>query len=277
VELHPALAGRRALLVIGHPGHELRIHGWLELARPEVWVLTDGSGHGDAGRLGSTQALLARAGATPGPVFGRWRDRDAYRILLDGDVAAVDALVRELAGALVTGAVDYVVADACEGFNPVHDLCRLVVDAALITARARAAHAIDSLEFALEGSPLLWAGGSEVLSCELDDAALERKLAAARAYPELRDEVDRAVATHGASAFRFERLYRVVPLATLAGRFEDKPLYERYGEERVAAGHYAEVLRHAQHFAPLAAAVSALAAAAGAEAAQPSLAAACDQ
>ena len=31
-------------LVIGHPGHELLVHGWLEVARPIVFVFTDGSG-----------------------------------------------------------------------------------------------------------------------------------------------------------------------------------------------------------------------------------------
>lgn len=28
-----------AILLIGHPGHELRLHRWLELVRPMVFVL----------------------------------------------------------------------------------------------------------------------------------------------------------------------------------------------------------------------------------------------
>src|SRR5438034_752023 len=31
----------RAALFIAHPGHELLVHGWLELVRPFVFVLTD--------------------------------------------------------------------------------------------------------------------------------------------------------------------------------------------------------------------------------------------
>ena len=31
-------------LFVAHPGHELCVHGWLEIARPKVFVLTDGSG-----------------------------------------------------------------------------------------------------------------------------------------------------------------------------------------------------------------------------------------
>ena len=38
----PEAVGRTALFV-AHPGHELRIYGWLERARPQVHVLTDGS------------------------------------------------------------------------------------------------------------------------------------------------------------------------------------------------------------------------------------------
>ncbi|HEV8631750.1 MAG TPA: hypothetical protein VGV61_15650 [Thermoanaerobaculia bacterium] len=257
MQLPPAIAGRRALLVVAHPGHELRVHGWLELARPQVWVLTDGSGHGEQGRLPSTARLLARAGATCGPLFGRFSDRDVYALMMRGDVAAAAELVKTLADTLVDQQVAYVAGDAYEGFNPVHDLCRLIIDAAVAAARRRSGRPIDDFEFALEGSPD-WQGGGEPLGWDLDDAALARKLAAARNYPELAAEVERALRAHGADAFRRERMYRVEPLATVARRFDGQPAYERYGEERVAGGLYVEVLRHRDHFAPLAAALVAL-------------------
>ena len=46
-----AWAEQSAALVIAHPGHELRIHHWLERARPVTFVLTDGSGHTDHSRI----------------------------------------------------------------------------------------------------------------------------------------------------------------------------------------------------------------------------------
>jgi len=254
MQLPPAIAGRRALLVIAHPGHELRVHGWLELVRPEVWVLTDGSGHGEQGRLASTARLLARAGATCGPLFGRFRDRDAYTLMMGGEVGAVGELVKLLADTLVSQRIDYVAGDACEGFNPVHDLCRLVIDAAVVTATQRGGRPVDDFEFALEGGPA-WQGSGEELSWQLDEEALARKLAAARDYPELVDEVERAVAAFGEHAFARERLFRVEPFATLHTRFDGKPQYERFGEERVAAGFYSQVLRYDEHYAPLTAAL----------------------
>ncbi len=226
------------------------MHGWLEQARPEVWVLTDGSGHGEQGRVSSTERLLGRAGARPGRIFGRLSDRAAYALMMERDVEAAASLVQELAAALVEQEIDYVVGDACEGFNPVHDLCRLVIDVAVLAARRGGDRAVAVFEFALDGGPD-WRSDGEALEWELDDDALGRKLAAARDYPELADEVERALQAHGAGAFRCERLHAVEPLRTLSGRFDGKPQYERFGEERVAAGHYARVLRHEQHFVPL--------------------------
>jgi hypothetical protein len=247
------LAGRSAALVVAHPGHELRVHGWLERQRPVVWVLTDGSGHADRGRLASTERLLRQAGARVGAFFGRLSDRSAYSLIMSGDVTALAGLVEELAETLAVEKVDYVAGDAWEGFNPVHDLCRLVIDAAVLVAR-RGGRPVDDFEFPLEAGPD-WQGGGEAISWELDDDALARKLSAARGYPELADEVERALRAHGAEAFRRERLHRVVPLETLVERCNGKPAYERFGEERVAAGHYSSVLRHERHFAPLMAAL----------------------
>ncbi len=73
----------RAALVVAHPGHELRVHHWMERARPVVFVLTDGSGSAHSSRLASTTAVLEQAGARPGSIYGRLSDRDLYRALLD--------------------------------------------------------------------------------------------------------------------------------------------------------------------------------------------------
>ena len=61
---------RRTILFIAHPGHELRVHGWLEAMAPEVWILTDGSGHSGRSRIDSTTRVLEPTGAVPGPVYG---------------------------------------------------------------------------------------------------------------------------------------------------------------------------------------------------------------
>src|SRR5437879_291791 len=48
-------------LVICHPGHELKLFGWMTRARPVVHVLTDGSGSSKRSRLKSTERVLESA------------------------------------------------------------------------------------------------------------------------------------------------------------------------------------------------------------------------
>src|SRR5579883_1534118 len=112
--LDPRWSRKRAALIIAHPGHELRAHGWLEAARPITCVLTDGSGGAGEPRLESTSRVLASAGATPGPVYGRLSDRAIYAALLDHDTALFTGLVEELAQALLDCEIDYVAGDARE-------------------------------------------------------------------------------------------------------------------------------------------------------------------
>jgi hypothetical protein len=245
-------------LVIAHPGHELRVYGWLERERPEVLVLTDGSGHGETSRLTSTAAVLERAGARPGPVFGRFSDREMYRILLERDVAELALVVHELAAALAASNVTQVACDAIEGYNPSHDICRVVTDAAAAIARRRTGRAIAVYDFLLEGRPGGCAESSsswtseESIRLELRDEALARKLEAARSYPEMAFEVERSLDRHGAAAFAVESLRPADPDLDLEALFPEPPFYEVYGERQVAAGHYRSVVRFREHFLPIA-------------------------
>jgi hypothetical protein len=226
----------------------------MESACPVVCVLTDGSGSGGEGRLESTTALLARTGARRGPVYGWMSDRAIYAAIVDRDDARFCRLADALAQMLVEGGFDCVVGDAVEGYNPSHDTCRLVVNAALrIAGRARG-RPIAAYDFVLVGAPdqcpddrrdgALWRS--------LDDAALGRKLQAARGYPELAGEVEHALERYGTAPFRTECL-RPVDLSDRYGRDAGEvPYYETYGEQRVAAGAYDRVLRFREHLLPLA-------------------------
>src|SRR3954452_6829734 len=77
-----SVSSTRALLIVGHPGHELRVYGWLAATRPIVHVLTDGSGREGKSRIASTTAVLDAVGATPGSIYGRMSDAVIYRAIL---------------------------------------------------------------------------------------------------------------------------------------------------------------------------------------------------
>lgn len=229
----------RTLLLVAHPGHELLLHGWVSRTLPTVHVLTDGSGYDRTPRIARTAELLRESGARAGSIFGRLTDRQAYAMILNGDAALVVALVAELAAAIEVQRPDIVVNDAVEGYNPVHDLCRILAGAAI----AMSGVAVKQYEYAVVGPPPAGAG------IELDDAAYAAKMEQVRRYaPQLPDAAE-LLTRYGAEAYRREVLSPVGDWRALGAG--EPPLYERLGEERVAAHRYDQVIRRDRHIVPL--------------------------
>lgn len=252
------LPKKRTALVVAHPGHELRVHGFLAAARPRVSVLTDGAGRAGRPRLGSTRRVLDDVGSEHGRLFGVLSDRALYDALLAKDLALFVYLAEELAISLLLDRVERVVSDAAEGYNPAHDLCRLLVDAAVGLA-AREGEAIESLDFPLVGPPSDCPPGlaDRALWLALDDRAFARKRAAAEGYAELDDEVKAALSRDALDAFRVECLRPVAAPRAVPDDAAEVPFYETYGERQVAAGHYRSVIRRREHVLPVARALAA--------------------
>jgi hypothetical protein len=224
------------VLFVAHPGHELRLHHWLELAHPEVAVLTDGSGSTGVSRVPSTLAVLQATGAQAASVMGEVTDRDVYQAVMRCDVEAVAALTLRLAN--VFAPASFVVVDSWEGYNPIHDLCMVI--GGLAAARA----GVPLYEYPVVG-PFQVRGTEDEIVLRLDDAALRRKLAAAYQYEELRGDVDTMLNDAGEESLRVEVLRPAEPPV-----LTEKPFYEMHGEQQVAAGRYASVLRWREHLAP---------------------------
>jgi hypothetical protein len=250
----PAVLGSRAALAVAHAGHELRVHGWLELARPTVFVLTDGSGRSGRSRLGSTTTVLARAGAEPGSMYGVLADRALYAAILNQDFELFFKLVEELGGALDRSRVEYVVGDAAEGEILAHDVWRLVINAAVEIVNRGRHNQVANLDFAVMGRPddCRETPSAASICLRLDDGAFARKLEAARGYPEVADEVEETLKQTGIEAFRVEWLRPVNGHDGPPGLTQDLPTYERHGEQQVLAGHYERVIRYRDHVLPLA-------------------------
>jgi hypothetical protein len=244
----------RPVLVIAHPGHELRVFAWMERAQPLVFVLTDGSGSEGAARIDSTTTVLRQTSSRPGSIYGRLSDRAIYAAMLEQDTGCFLQLADELADAIVAEGADCIVADAIEGFNPSHDVCRIVTNAALRLARRKSGRLIPSFDFLLEGPPDTCPPDQRerAIWVSLDDEALARKLAAADAYGELRSEVERTVRRFGTEPFRTECLRPSEPTNPYGWDPSQVPYYETYGAQRVAAGAYDKVLRFREHMQPIA-------------------------
>lgn len=264
-----------AAVVVAHPGHEVRIHGWLERETPLVFVLTDGAGRAGRPRIASTAEYLKRFGMRPGRIFARFTDAEVYRLALARDFAPFLRLSEELAEAFVEAGVGRVAGDAAEGYTTTHDIARLVTNAAVEMAGRASGRAISNYDFAIVRRPdhcpeplrarALW--------LRLDDDAFARKLAAAfEFYPELAAETrdalrgvgDQTVVGHfnlngdvhaatdlsGLDMFRVECLR---PVSACDRPFDtEKPFYELDGAERVARGLYAQAISYREHIGPLA-------------------------
>lgn len=243
----------RTALVIGHPGHELVVHGWLELTKPLVFVFTDGSGRSNQSRLDSTTKVLNQTGATCGSIYGRLTDAEAYAAILNRETEFFVGLTRELSETFAAERIDCVAGDALEGYNPMHDVCRLVVNAAVAVAGRLRGNRIRNLEFSLIGQSVCRHEPSHAdgICRLLDDAAFARKMSAAKGYAELAGEVNAALKRTSTDALRMECLSPVVP-GPVECLYDQVPFYESYGEKQVAAGRYDRVLRYQEHIAPIA-------------------------
>jgi hypothetical protein len=233
------------ILVLAHPGHELRAYHVLERVRPSVVVLTDGSGSTPDSRLEDSRALLAQAGARPAATFGSMTDREAYAALMRADAGPFLTHVHALADTLVTEGVRAVLVDAAEGYNPVHDVCHWIGRAATIRAR-RFGGKVELFELDLVSHPDSSGDGLRVV---LDEQAFTRKLDATSRYVALKAEAEAAFDRYGRDAFRVEFLRRVVDRDPPPSSWI--PYYEEVGEARVREGRYSSVLRYGAHVKPI--------------------------
>jgi hypothetical protein len=239
----------RAALIVAHPGHELRVFHWFESVRPTVFVITDGSGRSGHSRLASTTLLLNSVAAKPGSFYGRFTDLEIYEAILRGDSDLFVTLSHELARFICANDIELVAGDALEGYNPTHDLCRLIIQTAVqIAGRSSRCHPL-SYDFPLLGNPDRTRGKAD-LRIELDDNAFARKIAAARSYEGLESEVTNAIFFTPVDAFRIECL-RFVGDTDINIESNGKPFYEQYGEQQVEAGFYRDVVRLKDHILPL--------------------------
>jgi hypothetical protein len=268
-----------AAVVVAHPGHEVRIHGWLERERPTVFVLTDGSGRAGEPRIASTREYLKRFGMRPGRVFARFTDTEVYGLVLARDFDPFLRLSEELAEAFVEERVGRVAGDAAEGYTTSHDIARLVTNAAVEMAGRASGRAIANYDFTLVKRPdhCPEPSRADAVWLHLDDEAVARKLGAAfEFYPELAAETRDALRgeghesvvdyfklnddEHAATDLAGLEMFRVECLRPVNPRdrpFDsEKPFYERRGEEKVAAGLYDRVIRYREHMLPLAAALA---------------------
>lgn len=244
----------RVAVVIGHPGHELRIHRFLEIYRPIVFVLTDGSGTTGKSRLDKTLNIIHNTGSSIGSITGRFTDKEIYNLILRKEIHLFRSLVEELASAFEHNKIEVVVGDSNEGFSPTHDLCRYIINAATKKYAAISGKDIPNYEFYLEAAPSQFPPekGNQLVCIRLNDEEFERKYEAAKEYPELAFELNRFLKKYGRESFKTEYLWPVDTGFKPAGWKGELPDYEIAGKKRVHDGFYDVTITYNEHLLPIA-------------------------
>ncbi len=230
-------------LFVAHPAHELRLHGWLARAQPEAHVLTTGSRSGEGReRLDATGRLLDALGCPRGRVFGPFVDRDLYAGLMAGETEPFHAVADALRDALVARNAARLVVDGWQLYSAAHDLAHLIGRAAAAEASSMLGRPVELLEFAVTPEPHALAR-ADAVKLRLTEAEIAAKRAAALAHPGIESELAEVLAAGGSDAIAAEALRPPPALDELPPPAGQRPLYETFGEARVRAGLYGEVLR----------------------------------
>jgi hypothetical protein len=228
------------VLILAHPGHELRIHHWLEINKPRVYLLTDGSGGKEQSRTHYSEQIIQQTGSARGSVFGDISDKVWYKALTDSDFGFIRSILEAIEADLPDAESYQIVADAVDGYNPVHDLA-----SAMGVALQRRLEVRGKLAKLYFSAAVPSARGKTVLDLVLDHAAKGRKLKALAHYTPLAEEARRILEQDETAINREYIIQQDTDWSDLA-----IPQWEEIGSQRVAAGTYQSCLTAKDHFQP---------------------------
>jgi len=270
-------------LSIAHPGHELRLYGFLQKAKPYLFLLTDGTSRNNPCTREHTRRLLPPAYNERKETFfdladyskpegeGRnMKDVYIYTELLAGRVYFFEYYTKFIAGLFVEKKIDYVVADASEGNHVIHEMCRIMTDAAIKHVKKITGRTIINYEYAVT-KPYNDGISEDCIQIELDDEARMGKINAIANYhpcilSELRpnlaldqniilqlrdmptgmDEVKKMIEQVNPEFFRKEYIRPYIYVEP-----SEKPFYETHGEKLVSQGIYTEAITYEKHIKPI--------------------------
>ena len=242
--------GKKTALVIGHPGHELRIYGIVELYKPRVYIITDGSGNSGHSRVYNSVKILEQSGATMSPIAGYFTDKEIYRVILENDFAALDTFIKTLWNDLQSHPIDTIIGDAIEGFNPTHDLCRYIINTLVRLLNKNRSTQLNNYDFLLDRM-ITPDEETEAISLRLTNENFETKYTAAANYEELAAELKMAIEKYGKEPFKTEYIRPVFPIDESKNWKDGIPYYEKYGLEKIKAGTYKQAITYTSHMKPI--------------------------
>lgn len=234
----------KAALIIAHPGHELRVLKFIELFKPLVFVLTDGSGTAGKSHLQTSHNIFRHFKCEISEtIFGDYLDKQVFEHILKKRISFFNAIKNGIKSELAEKEITMVFGDACEGFNPVHDICRYLINACVRDLQLTTK--ISNYEFLLDGSAANDVCVGTMLTASLSEQDVFMRDNLIKGYPEIQQEVEMAKARiKFPNAFNMEVLREITTDNRGAARnwITDAPFYESYGKKKIEEGKYKEVI-----------------------------------
>jgi hypothetical protein len=241
----------KSILILAHPGHELFLHRYMEVHRPRVYILTDGSGSSGPARTEYSRVCVESTGASCGALFGQTSDKSWYEIILRGAHQHMLEVVQTILADAQD--CDTVITDPVEGYNPMHDLSAAI--AGFVSERLRAnSRPQQLLTYALMNE--LGPAARMVRRLELAEADVARKREAIARYAPLRGELA-ALESRRTKPIESESLFTAPGIAEWEAACPAILEFEVTGEQRVSRGIYAEAITLKNHLAPIVARLTA--------------------
>ncbi len=248
----------RRLFVFSHPNHELAVLGLVRRWRPHLVFLTDGGG---PERVAETRRSLRALDLLSRATFLDHGEGAFYGALLARDADFFRRVADEVAARVRAVQPGEVYCDAVEFYNPVHDICRPIVRAALREAPDAELFEIPLVHqapghgerYVVQRAPARAARGAREVRLT-DEELLVKCRARDEIYGCLREQMGSVLA-----AVPPEHLVREQVVPAGSGWPEPGPervlRYEWRGARLRERGEIEDVITYAGHYAPVAAAL----------------------
>ena len=227
---------KRGALIIAHPAHLLQILAWYEIMKPVVYLLTDGSGRAGIPHHEPIAKWLEENGGEQGPLFGRFTDRQIYDALLEENLDFFAAIIGEIKQELEDQEFDFVAGDSAEGYNPIHDVTRLMIGAAVEMLAREKGLRVANYDYALVRPSHFCPDDLRTCSTrlDLDERQFARKEEALKTLdPEILEEIHWQKT---ADSYRVEYIRPCPNRSGFDGLPQVPPFYERLGEKKCVRG-----------------------------------------
>ncbi len=253
--------GDSVAMVLAHGDHELFAAGLIQHFQPNILYISRGRHPEDEQTEQQAREVLRGLELGSQVTFLPVRETDIYGRLLSRDIEWFATLRDHVAAWLCQTKADVIIADKFEWYNSIHDLCPLLVDAALETCPLLSARNVRRFDLPLAFQTLDSGGEESVVDSGdsqhtymLTPEESRRKWDAIQSVVG-HDENVRLVTTAWSGERYLQEICEAVPATRdyrVAPPRDRWKTYDDHGTENVARGRYREAITFHEHYVPIA-------------------------